>query len=361
MFSGKRVRQARELYAWTQSELARRVGLSQGAIAHIEGGFKTASPAAIAAIAGQMQTRFPITFFSSEPPVEISLEKLLFRSHASLMSRGKGKQACRYAEVLYEIASFLQSHIEPVPVRVPSSHKEPEVAARETRASLGLSREEPVSHLLNAVERAGILVLALPLDLQGRDAFSFWIENQPVICVSAEKPGDRVRLSVAHELGHLVLLHHRTVGPENEDDAFRFASELLMPTDAFRRELPSPATLSALAELKPRWRVSIQAIIRRAFNTAMITDRQYRYLFEQLSAKGWRTREPDNLDIPVEKPRALRKMVELVYGNPVDYISLAADLRLTPDYARAIMDGYADYRAEPERQLPANVISFKRA
>ena len=61
MFSGSRLRQVRELRFLTQSDLAKRVGKSQGAIANIEGGFSQPSPELVAALAAH--TRFPIAFF----------------------------------------------------------------------------------------------------------------------------------------------------------------------------------------------------------------------------------------------------------------------------------------------------------
>ena len=57
MFNGNRLRQARELRLLTQTELARRVGKSQAAIANIEGSFNLPSPELVAALAHH--TRFP--------------------------------------------------------------------------------------------------------------------------------------------------------------------------------------------------------------------------------------------------------------------------------------------------------------
>jgi len=58
---------------------------------------------------------------------------------------------------------------------------------------------------------------------------------------------------------------------EIERDANLFAAELLMPETAMRQEIVSPVTLPSLAAMKPRWRVSIQALIRRAYELEIIT------------------------------------------------------------------------------------------
>ena len=77
-------------------------------------------------------------------------------------------------------------------------------------------------------------------------------------------------------------------------------AELLMPEAAMRHEIIPPVTLTGIARLKLKWKVSIQALIRRAYELSIITANQYKYLFTQLSARGWRTREP--VELLAEKP-----------------------------------------------------------
>jgi Zn-dependent peptidase ImmA (M78 family) len=113
-----------------------------------------------------------------------------------------------------------------------------------------------------------------------------------------------------------------------------------MPEVAMRREIIAPVTLSSLVDLKKRWKVSIQALIHRAYDLGIVTERQYRYLFEQLSAAGWRKDEPGKL--PVERPRAFRKMAELLYSDPInhqiDYQKLANDINLTAQFVKQVME-----------------------
>src|SRR5207249_3684018 len=115
-----------------------------------------------------------------------------------------------------------------------------------------------------------------------------------------------------HELGHVVM--HRTINPDIEQQAFAFAAAFLMPADNVLPmfDLVTPARLAAL---KPYWKVSMQALLRRATDLGAITDRQARYVWMQLSAAGYRMREPAELDIPVEEPRLLRAMIDLHAGK----------------------------------------------
>src|SRR2546422_11428562 len=135
MFCGKRIRQARELRAFTQIELAERTGVTQAAIAYVEKGFRKPSPDLIANIAAQ--TRFPLAFFSADPPIEFPADLLQFRSHASLTKR-EISAARRHAEISYELLEFLSAQLTQIPVTLPKCPREPEIAARQVRATLML-------------------------------------------------------------------------------------------------------------------------------------------------------------------------------------------------------------------------------
>jgi Zn-dependent peptidase ImmA (M78 family) len=145
---------------------------------------------------------------------------------------------------------------------------------------------------------------------------------------------------VAHELGHLVL-HHLPEGAPHalEQQADAFAEAFLLPAAAMHAALVPPITLTTLADLKVRWGVSLQALIRRAHTLDLLTPSQYRSLSAQLGARGWRTREP--ITVPVERPRALRQLAELLYGRPIGYPRLADAMGLDPAFVRELLDAHA--------------------
>jgi Zn-dependent peptidase ImmA (M78 family)/DNA-binding XRE family transcriptional regulator len=355
MFKGGRVRQAREARRLTQGDLARLIGKSQGAVAQVEREFKPASAELISAIA--QQTRFPISFFTTSPPVEFPVQVLLFRAR-STMTRRDAQAAARFAEIIFEIGLTLSPRVTAIPCRLIKSNKSPVEAARDARLWLGFSADEPITHLIDAIERAGILVLPIPSKEQTDiDAFSAWIQNSPVIAIcSGRRAGDRRRFSVAHELGHLVMHSNEPIRAEQHREADEFAAELLMPEKAMRREIHTPVTLLSLAELKPKWGASIQALIYRAHELRIIADRQYRYLFEQVAIRGWRKREPENLDIPLEKPRTLREIVEVLSN---DVSRLALELHLNADDLREILDEYDDIPGQREPAVSNKVIPMR--
>ncbi len=341
MINGDRIKQARELRGLTQIQFAASIGVNQSAIAQIESGRITPGEQVFQRII--LQTGFPADFFNQPNSVDFPLGSLLFRARASVTLRERC-QARQYARTVYEVAEKMGKNITGIPLRLPRMEDKPDRAAIQTRSFLSLSPDEPILNLISGIERSGTLVMALPTELKKRDAFSAWVGSdtrRPVIVICNNTvPGDRLRFSIAHELGHLVI-HQSPIGDTStiEREANLFAGEFLMPKEAMLKEITKPVTLPNLLPLKARWKVSIQALIRRAYELEIITPRQYKYLMYQLSLQGWRTKEP--LDIPTEKPRMISQMAELLYGVPINYKELADDVNLPPFLIKRTLEAHA--------------------
>jgi Zn-dependent peptidase ImmA (M78 family)/DNA-binding XRE family transcriptional regulator len=354
MINGYRIRQARELARLTQTELADAVGTVQSTIAQIESGRLLPSAYLMEAIASRLG--FPVSFFSKVDPPNFPLGSLLFRSHVNIAAADRD-EVYRLGQLEFELLTTLAKRVRnKIALRLPQLSEEPVdivTAAQLARNALGLSLDVPIPHLVKVVEQSGTIVLTLPARFATCDSFSLWANvpssqasfemKKPLAVLSGETPGDRLRLSLAHELGHLVLHQAiRGTSREIEDEAFRFAAELLLPEVAMREEITTPVTLTSLSRLKPVWGVSIQALIRRAHDLQIISDRQYKYLFKQINDHGWRENEPISLQL--EKPRALRQMAEIVYGKGgpnINYQSLAHDVDLHPLLVKRLMGAYA--------------------
>jgi len=271
----------------------------------------------------------------------------------------------RYAEHLFAIYSAVAERMKrSIPVIIPDCPNSPFEAAQSTRKVLGYEKDVPLSRLVHSIERAGICFLSLP-PMENREAFCVWLRRDvsdiPVIAANGGKnDGDRFRLSVAHELGHLVMHKSflRKSNKEVEAEAFEFAAELLMPEAAMRKELLAPVTLTSLSKLKPNWGVSIAALIRRAHDLSIITTRQYHYLFHQKTVLGMREKEPENLNVTVERPRLFRKMAEMVYGNPIDFRQFSADTNVLPHELRGIMSDYEGQDSEVTATAEPKIMRF---
>jgi Zn-dependent peptidase ImmA (M78 family)/transcriptional regulator with XRE-family HTH domain len=369
MIFGDRVRQARELRKLTQFELAERLGVTQSFVSQIEGGWANPPEEFMSKLV--FEVGFPRTFFEQPTNDDFPVGSLLFRAHTS-MTDVEQREIYRWAQTVYDLYRRMTAvrRIREIPLHIPRSQQPPALAAALARSELGLAPDVPIPNLINALEKAGVLLIALPNQFRGRDAFSLWAgwqndQRRPVIIVS-EQPADRLRMSVAHELGHLVMHQPLTVGMGDiENQAKEFAGCFLLPENAMRRELMPPVTLDTFLNLKPKWGVSMQALIVRAHELGIVTTRKYHYLFSKLAARGWKVREPLSHAVPLEKPRALRKVAELIYGQPINYQRLAADAKLNQQFVEQIMGPYAGRPRTPSEnpQLqavasPGGVITF---
>ena len=332
---GGRIAQARELCGLTQGQLAQRVGVNQSAIAQIEGDRHMPSPEVLEAIA--KETGFLPTFFEVEPVEDFPAGSLCYRSRRLLSAREES-QAYQYAKTIFEQVKHMANHLRIPALRLSRVTERPSIAAKVTRTSFGLSPDTPIKNLIHSVEKNGGFIFVLPLFLPAFDAFSTWAKfetERPIIAISSNKPADRLRFSIAHELGHLVM-HQAMKGQLKaiENEANQFAGEFLLPEVAMHREIVKPVTLTNIAKLKVRWGVSMQSLIYRARELKIITERQARYLFTQMSARGWKTKEPSNLDVQPETPKAVRRMIELLYDNTEQY---ASDMHMKTEKATELI------------------------
>jgi len=157
------------------------------------------------------------------------------------------------------------------------------------------------------------------------DAISMWPDDlklPPLFFVDLSMPGDRLRFSLCHELGHIIM-HRRYLEPDMEEQANEFAAEFLMPSKDI---VFDDFSLASFAGLKQYWRVSMAALISRAGPTrglGLISRRDETRLWKKMSAAGYRKREPREVDVPVERPTLYPGIIGM-YQRELGYT--AADL-----------------------------------
>ena len=345
MIYGERIKQVRELNGWTQTEVAAQHGVTQSFVAQVENGWTKAPDEFMQSYV--FRTGFPLHFFEAAPETDLPLGSLLFRARADMTEREQ-KALRAHASMAHEVLSrmLVGKTIQEPPMRVPNVTGDPERAAIIARSELGLSPDQPVKHVLHTMESAGILVIGLPRAFVSGDAFCVWAPTingarRPIVVLSSDRPADRVRLSAAHELGHLVLHHPLPASRSVHDEANKFAGAFLLPADAMRQEITKAMTLEMFLSLKIKWGVSVQAAIVRAHELELITPRRYKELFQRLSAKGWRTHEPLSSQVPLERPRGFRQIAEMLYGKRLDYQKIADEIRYPEPFLRELLEAHA--------------------
>jgi Zn-dependent peptidase ImmA (M78 family)/transcriptional regulator with XRE-family HTH domain len=282
------VRVARGL---TQAELAKSAGVSQAVLSKAESGLVSLDESRLAALADVLGV--PASLLTL--PVDEGAVPYVFHRKRSTLPLSVANRLRAELEWLHlQVAGVVAGEVPVVLARhplPPDGFESPEEIAREVRASLGVATG-PVMDLVQALEAAGVIVIKRPLGSERIDAMVSWPEaHRPVVLLGDHIPPDRQRFSLAHELAHAVM--HQVPSETQEVEADRFAAEFLMPAQDIRADLSrGPVTVPALAQLKSKWRVSIAALLRRAWDLDVISDGRYRQLNIELSRAGYRTIEP---------------------------------------------------------------------
>lgn len=171
----------------------------------------------------------------------------------------------------------------------------------------------PIDNLVQWIEKAGILVFAIdaPQEFDGQVLPDE--EGLPIICVNRNFTGDRLRNTLAHELGHLIM--HTNYMPKKDDDyedeAKRFAAEFLMPEKDIWVDLnDGNLTLQKLASLKSYWGVSMSSLVYRAKELNIIDENKKVSLYVQLGQHGFRKLEP-TMGVFPEVPNLVKQLIDL--------------------------------------------------
>lgn len=331
---------ARESRGMTQGELAEAAEITQGTLSKMEHGKAQVSAEVLIKIAGAL--KLSERFFSQDFKPR-NLPVSFFRKRARVSGK-KVRQIQANLNVCSLHARLLLASVNVpelnIPILDPAELQSVESVASEIRMRWGI-HPGPVENLIGHLEDAGILVIRSNFGTRQVDAISrFSQEDQlpPIIFINCSLPGDRQRFSVAHELGHIILHHHLSVPHEGmEEEADRFASELLMPASQISYQLKGISSLRDVASLKPTWKVSMAALIERAARLGKITPGRRKYLWTMLSREGYRQNEPYPLQ--PEEPSLIKEIIES-HLDDLEYTwdQLSDLLGPEPDELRALYE-----------------------
>jgi Zn-dependent peptidase ImmA (M78 family)/transcriptional regulator with XRE-family HTH domain len=351
LFDGSRLTLARHLAGLRKSDLAGLMDKSATAVAAWESGAKRPTSATVAQLA--LSLSVDPGFFAARPDDIAALSTMPhFRSLRSTSQLARD-QAFAYGQLAVDIATSLERHVEFPNLDVPSfpvtvgpvDDDGPERAAQLVRQVWDIGAG-PVGHLVRLLEHRGVLVVFSPPQTAAVDAYSFDSRLRPVVVLNPIKRDYyRQRFDVAHELGHLIM--HGDAEPGGrivEEQAHRFASELLMPAAEMRALLP--VTMGgnvwvSLAKLKEQWGVSMQALLFRSRRLKRLGDVSYRNAMTTISARGWRRDEP-GLIAAIEQPSLLPRAVELLDKEGIDEAALVAQCRVPAELFRTVTSRTAE-------------------
>ena len=367
-FIGAKLEEARKARGYTMRALGEVTEISHQAISSFEKNRKKPSLETLNKFSQKL--RFPLDFFTDDSDfclLEDFQTKIFYRSLKSVGKTARSSASIKYRwirKIFMYLSDFVDFPQVDLPnIKVPSdpvelSLNEIEEIAEKTRRYWGLG-DGPIADVTNLLESKGVIVARYELDEDGLDAFSQWVDYRPFIVLSSNKKcAVRSRFDAAHELGHLIM--HKNI-PERylskQDDFFlflekqahRFAGAFLFPQKSFADETIA-ISLDLLITLKPRWKMSIASMLKRAEDLDFISSHEFSQLRRNYGRRGWVKREPLDNQLEVEKPKALRNALELIVQN---------DIQSTEEVLNEIK--LSSYEIEVLAGLTPNYLSNKPA
>lgn len=338
---GARVKQARLLAGLTQQALAHQLGergyrVTKAAISKYENS-KSMPPAQFLLLASAI-LEVRSAYFTHQPAKTIEWQA--FRRHSQLPQK-KQEAIKAYAADLAELQIELHSLLYPemkfaLPSVTVSTSEAAEAAAGRLRDQWDLG-DRPLDNLVQMAEDRGVVVISW--DKSGKfDGLSGWCAGRAVTVINTSRSADRIRFSLAHELGHLVMDTAHLDGREEEKLAHRFAAAFLVPAEHAGYELGqkrSRLDWGELKMLKRKYGLSMGAWIRRARDLDIISEGHYTELCKKMSAQGWRKKEPGEYKGD-EEPLQLKQMA----------LRAVAKGLMSPDRINSVCPGCLDHAGD---------------
>lgn len=308
------LRTARQLRGFQQGEAARLLGISQAMLSRFENQLAGLTDEILKSAADVYD--LPLSFFRQTDPVlgaPVSVHPM-WRRKASVSAKEMDQIVAELNIRLMHLRRLLDA------VEIQPTFDLPKLAVDDyggdAERIAGLVRAQwqlpvgPIQNLTRILEAAGVIVVHSALGGSAVDGVTFRAPGlPPLIVLNTDQPADRMRFTLAHELGHLVM-HHAQPTQDMEQEANDFASSFLMPSRDIRPYFARRVDLRLLAELKPVWKVSMASLLMRARSLGVLAYNQERYLWQQFSIAKIRLSEPPELNFPHETPTVLPELLE---------------------------------------------------
>lgn len=371
-FQGERLRQARLAADMTATELADKLEVSRQVISAAEKG-KPLSLEKVSLLVNELGATTDYFYQPIPSGVGFATSAINYRSlkRTPEFQKQRADAALAWAhEVTVRFSELLElplANLPPCLDKAPEdfSWDEIESIAKETRRHFGLGFG-PIDKLFLLLENHGVVVGYADLS-QDMDGVSAWYEQRPIILAKRGSSAVRTRFDVAHELGHLVL--HRHLAQEDVDDSTRhdlmekqahyFSGAFLLPEEGFLPEAVR-IDLDYLVILKRRWKVSLQAMVKRLQALDVITANHVARFYQNLARRGWRKIEPLDQELPSERPVLLERAGRFLAQERVLPFHEAFVRTRLPNRFLETFAGLEPAELLPPAAAESNVITFRR-
>lgn len=328
---GQRIKQGRILRGLSQEQLGKKVGVTRQAISNCEKDNINLSTTNLLKLSETLE--LPLSFFYKIPEEDDNDNIIFFRSK-DIPKKTKeqlreeinifDKEIVKYFEKFVKLPSINLPDLSDILEGESYNYRKETIIniCNKIREHWGIGNK-PIDNLAYLLQVNGFIISRQYINQDKTDAFSQKIDGKNYIFVSGNKEcAVRSRFDLAHELGHLIL--HNNIDKDDfeekiiEKDADSFASELLYPSEVFLEDIQDYSLgFERFIELKERWKVSIQLLVRKCKDLKVISDERYIYFQKRISFNRWRKNEPLDNRIVSEKPRLFEDVIELLIEKEI--------------------------------------------
>jgi transcriptional regulator with XRE-family HTH domain len=380
----KSIRQARGMTLEALSEAMGGVVTKQ-ALSKYETGLSVPSPRVLISMAKALSVK--AIDLVAEPSVEVRV--VAFRKRASL---AKGRQQTVEHAValdlerrvaLQDLVGQQCSGAMPLGQYAVSGLEEIESAAEQLRDAWNLGRD-PIGNVVEVLEDHCVHVIDIdaPEKFDGMSAIATVGGDTVAAAVVTRSgiPGERQRLNLSHELGHLAL--SPAEGVDHEKAAYRFGAAFLAPRETLLAEVGQnrhDITPDELFILKRTFGLSLAALVYRLHDLGVIGDRYYQDWWKYIGSMEWRMHEPHELPpeeatwLPQSTLRAYSEGLlteaeaEGLLGRPLEnagprsrrraFAGLSREQRVEL-LAKQAKDAAGTYPAESDGQIDDDIVEY---
>jgi len=317
VYLAQKIKQLRLAHGWTLNELAAKLGgiVTKQSISKYEQGKSFPSSRVLIKIAHTFNIK--ASELISKPRFQINF--IAYRKSCGLGVRDQ-ENIENFAKERFEERLCLQDLVDnnlkivvPIQKYQVAKVEDVEEHANILRKLWNIGSDE-ISSVTSLLENNSIHVIKIEghKNFDGLSAIAY--SNSKVkgagIVIKKGQDGERQRMNLVHELGHIVLKVENLNEKDEEKAAFRFGAAFLAPKKLIFKEIGEKRTKLNIKELfilKERIGMSIQAIIYRLKDLEVISESYYGHCFRMINSWGWRKQEPNRL--PEEKTEWLNQNV----------------------------------------------------
>lgn len=328
----RRLSDARKIRLMSQKALSEATHnlVSSSAIDKYERGLSIPSSTILIAL-GEALNMKPDYFFTPYT-VEVDCAKFEFRKKAKL-----GVKAIE--SIKLKVAMMLENYvaIEEVTksatvcdllyqVKLVRTEQDAVDAALYMRELLNLGNSSVCSPI-SLLEDHGVKILELD-EVDDFDGTSSWVNRLPVIVLNSNKQSERNRLTLFHELGHLMMSIPADVDDKKKETLCNvFANEMLITSSRFIEifgRKNSAIYIEELVNVQREYGISPDALMMKAKLLGVITASRHKYFHIRMNQNAWLKQLVHKERYAKEHPVRYQRLVIQALDNAEISISKAA-------------------------------------